>query len=91
MSGKHYEHLRASDERSLEDWVLPITTLLVPIFFVMMIPRGEVGLIFAAIGQGLVVADEHSRNDLDQLATPLIGNLIGVGAPRMVEEPIPVG
>lgn len=104
LDEKHYEALRASDERSLEDWVLPITTLLVPIFFVMMgfrvdlrslanptavwlaagltfvailgkqacslgvwnrdldrlsigigmIPRGEVGLIFAAIGEGLV-------------------------------------
>ena len=104
LDEKHYEQLRASDERSLEDWVLPITTLLVPIFFVLMgfqvdlrsfldpsvlllaagitvaavlgkqacslgvigrgldrfsvgigmIPRGEVGLIFAAIGQGLM-------------------------------------
>ena len=92
------------DDRSLEDWVLPLTTLFVPIFFVMMgfqvdlrsfvnpsalwlaagitvaaivgkqmcslgvlgrgldrvsvgigmIPRGEVGLIFAAIGQTLM-------------------------------------
>jgi Kef-type K+ transport system membrane component KefB len=104
LDEKHYETLRAQDQRSLEDWVLPVTTLLVPIFFVMMgfqvdlrsfkdpqvivlaacitvaaiigkqicslgafgvgidrlsigfgmIPRGEVGLIFAAIGQGLV-------------------------------------
>ena len=105
LDEKHYESLQANDERSLEDWVLPITTLLVPIFFVMMgfqvdlksflnlsilllaagitiaaivgkqacslgvvggdadrlsvgigmIPRGEVGLIFAAIGQGLSI------------------------------------
>lgn len=104
LDEKHYRALQAQDERSLEDWVLPVTTLLVPIFFVMMgfqvdlrsfldpavlllaagltfvailgkqvcslgvigkgidrlsvgigmIPRGEVGLIFAAIGQGLV-------------------------------------
>jgi Kef-type K+ transport system membrane component KefB len=104
LDEKHYEKLRASDERSLEEWVIPIATLLVPIFFVMMgfqvdlrsfldpsvlllatgitvaaivgkqvcglgvtergldrmsvgigmIPRGEVGLIFAAIGQRLV-------------------------------------
>lgn len=103
LDESHYEKLRVSDKDSLEDWVLPITTLLVPIFFVMMgfsvdlrsfldpgvlilaggitvaaiigkqacslgvvgagvdrlsvgigmIPRGEVGLIFAAIGQGL--------------------------------------
>jgi Kef-type K+ transport system membrane component KefB len=106
LDRKHYEVLQGSDKRSLEDWVLPITTLLVPIFFVMMgfqvdlrsfldpsvlllaagitvaavigkqacsfgvvgrgldrlsvgigmIPRGEVGLIFAAIGQGLMSA-----------------------------------
>lgn len=104
LDEKHYAALRTDDQRSLEDWVLPVTTLLVPIFFVMMgfqvdlrsfrdphvlilaasitvaaiigklacslgvlgrgvdrlsigfgmIPRGEVGLIFAAIGQGLV-------------------------------------
>jgi Kef-type K+ transport system membrane component KefB len=104
LDERHYESLRASDERSLEDWVLPLTTLFVPIFFVMMgfqvdlrsflnpaalwlaagitaaaiigkqacslgvlgrgldrvsigigmIPRGEVGLIFAAIGQTLI-------------------------------------
>ena len=104
LDEKHHAHMHAKDERSLEDWVLPVTTLLVPIFFVMMgfqvdlrsfrdpqvlllasgltvvailgkqvcslgvigpgidrlsvgigmIPRGEVGLIFAAIGQGLV-------------------------------------
>ncbi|WP_010585902.1 cation:proton antiporter [Schlesneria paludicola] len=104
LDEKHYAALRTQDQRSLEDWVLPVTTLLVPIFFVMMgfqvdlrsfrdpqvlilaagitvaaiigkqfcslgaigrgidrlsigfgmIPRGEVGLIFAAIGQGLV-------------------------------------
>jgi Kef-type K+ transport system membrane component KefB len=104
LDEKHYRPMQAEDERSLEDWTLPITTLLVPIFFVMMgfqvdlrsfgdphvvllaagltvagiigkqacslgvlgsgvdrmsvgigmIPRGEVGLIFAAIGQGLM-------------------------------------
>ncbi len=103
LDERHYASLHARDERSLEDLVLPITTLLVPIFFVMMgfqvdlqsfmdpvvlvlaacitiaaiigkqacslgvtggidrltvgfgmIPRGEVGLIFAAIGQGLM-------------------------------------
>jgi Kef-type K+ transport system membrane component KefB len=104
LDEKHYTALHTQDERSLEDWVLPVTTLLVPIFFVMMgfqvdlrsfrdphvlllaagltfvaivgkqicslgviskgidrlsvgigmIPRGEVGLIFAAIGKGLV-------------------------------------
>lgn len=102
MDEKHYKELHGRDERSLEDVILPISTLLVPIFFVMMgfqvdlksfldptvlivafgitvaaivgkqvcslgvgpdvnrlsigigmIPRGEVGLIFAAIGQGL--------------------------------------
>jgi Kef-type K+ transport system membrane component KefB len=106
LDKKHYEVFQTADKRSLEDWVLPITTLLVPVFFVMMgfqvdlrsfqdpsvlllaggitvaamlgkqacslgvigrgvdrlsvgigmIPRGEVGLIFAAIGQGLVIA-----------------------------------
>jgi Kef-type K+ transport system membrane component KefB len=105
LDEKHYHVLRGQDERSLEDWVLPITTLLVPVFFVVMgfhvdlksfadpavlllaagltvaaiigkqacslgvlggaadrlsvglgmIPRGEVGLIFAAIGQVIVV------------------------------------
>jgi Kef-type K+ transport system membrane component KefB len=104
LDEKHYRRFQSPEERSLEQWVLPITTLLVPIFFVMMgfqvdlrsfrdpqvlvlaagltvaaiigkqvcslgvlgrdadrlsvglgmIPRGEVGLIFAAIGQGLV-------------------------------------
>jgi Kef-type K+ transport system membrane component KefB len=104
LDEKHYSALRTRDQRSLEDWVLPVTTILVPIFFVMMgfqvdlrnflnpqvlilaaaitiaaiagkqvcslgvwgrgidrlsvgfgmIPRGEVGLIFAAIGQGLI-------------------------------------
>jgi len=104
LDKKHYEVLQGADKRSLEDWVLPIATLLVPIFFVMMgfqvdlrdfldpsvllfaagitvaavlgkqacslgvvgrgldrlsvgigmIPRGEVGLIFAAIGQKLI-------------------------------------
>lgn len=106
LDERHYAPLRKDDERSLEDWVLPLTTLFVPIFFVMMgfqvdlrsflnpaalglaagitvaaivakqacslgvlgrgldrlsvgigmIPRGEVGLIFAAIGQGLMTA-----------------------------------
>jgi Kef-type K+ transport system membrane component KefB len=104
LDERHYAALRVADERSLEDWVLPLTTLFVPIFFVMMgfqvdlrsllnpaalglaagitvaamlgkqacslgvlgrgldrlsvgigmIPRGEVGLIFAAIGQRLM-------------------------------------
>ena len=104
LDERHYAPLRVDDERSLEDWVLPLTTLFVPIFFVMMgfqvdlrsflnpaalwlaagitavaivgkqacslgvldrgldrvsvgigmIPRGEVGLIFAAIGQNLM-------------------------------------
>lgn len=104
LDERHYASLRVDDERSLEDWVLPLTTLFVPIFFVMMgfqvdlrsflnpaalwlaagitaaaiigkqacslgvlgrgldrvsigigmIPRGEVGLIFAAIGQTLM-------------------------------------
>lgn len=104
LDHKHYSPLQRDDPRSLEEWVLPLTTLLVPIFFVMMgfqvdlrsfqdpqalllaatltvaavlgkqicslgvlskgidrlsvgfgmIPRGEVGLIFAAIGLGLV-------------------------------------
>jgi Kef-type K+ transport system membrane component KefB len=112
LDEKHYEKLRASDERSLEDWVLPITTLFVPIFFVMMgfqvdlrsfldpsvlllaggitvaaivgkqvcslgvferglnrlsvgigmIPRGEVGLIFAAIGARLMEGGEPVIN-----------------------------
>ncbi len=103
LDEKHYASLLHKEERSLEDWVMPVTTLMVPIFFVMMgfnvdlrsfmnpqvlllaggitaaaiigkqvcafgvlerqvdrlsvgigmIPRGEVGLIFAAIGQGL--------------------------------------
>jgi Kef-type K+ transport system membrane component KefB len=111
LDEKHYEKL-VSDERSLEDWVLPLTMLLVPIFFVMMgfqvdlrsflkpsvlllavgvtvaaiigkqacslgvvgrgmdrlsvglgmIPRGEVGLIFAAIGQELVHEGEPVIN-----------------------------
>lgn len=108
LDEKHYSALHAKVERSMEDWVLPVTTLLVHIFFVMMgfqvdlrsfrdpqvlllaegltfvaiigkqvcslgvigkgidrpsvgigmIPRGEVGLIFAAIGQGLVSQGE---------------------------------
>jgi Kef-type K+ transport system membrane component KefB len=103
LDERHYRSLKASDEDSMEDMVIPITTLLVPIFFVMMgfqvdlrsfadikvlglaaaitvaavigkqvcyfgpiergldrmsigigmIPRGEVGLIFAAIGSRL--------------------------------------
>lgn len=103
LDERHYRSLQASDEDSLEAKVIPITTLLVPIFFVMMgfqvdlrsfadvkvlglaaaitvaaiigkqvcyfgplergldrmsigigmIPRGEVGLIFAAIGSRL--------------------------------------
>lgn len=105
LDEKHYRSMRSGNDRSLEEWVMPITVLLVPIFFVMMglqvdlrsftdpgtlglaagltcaaiigkmacslgvlergidrlsigfgmIPRGEVGLIFAAIGQGLVI------------------------------------
>ncbi|MFO0912124.1 MAG: cation:proton antiporter [Pirellulales bacterium] len=105
LDEKHYAALHSKDERSMEDWILPVTTLFVPIFFVMMgfqvdlpsfrdpeilllaaglivaavlgkqscalgvldpridrlsvgismIPRGEVGLIFAAIGRGLTV------------------------------------
>ncbi|MBI3462183.1 MAG: cation:proton antiporter [Planctomycetes bacterium] len=112
LDAKHYEVLQGPGERSLEDWVLPVTTLLVPIFFVMMgfqvdlrsfgdpsvlllalgitaaaligkqacslgvvgrgidrlsvgigmIPRGEVGLIFAAIGRGLVENGEPVIN-----------------------------
>jgi len=110
LDEKHYVAFQTNknDDRSLEDWVLPITMLLVPIFFVMMgfqvnlrsfqnpqvlllaagltvaaiigkqacslavltrgadrlsvglgmIPRGEVGLIFAAIGQGLILNGE---------------------------------
>ncbi len=108
LDEKHYAGTHEHQQRSLEEWVLPITTLLVPIFFVMMgfsvdlrnladpkvlllalgltlvaiigkqvcslgvlspgidrlsvgigmIPRGEVGLIFAAIGQSLVL-DGH--------------------------------
>jgi Kef-type K+ transport system membrane component KefB len=104
LDERHYASLRVNDERSLEAWVLPLTTVFVPIFFVMMgfqvdlrsllnpaalwlaagitvaaivgkqacslgvlgrgldrlsvgigmIPRGEVGLIFAAIGQRLM-------------------------------------
>jgi Kef-type K+ transport system membrane component KefB len=103
LDERHYKSLKEHDEHSLEDMVIPITTLLVPIFFVMMgfqvdlrsfkdpkvlglaaaitvaavigkqvcyfgpiergldrlsigigmIPRGEVGLIFAAMGANL--------------------------------------
>jgi Kef-type K+ transport system membrane component KefB len=103
LDERHYSSLKANDHQSLEEMVIPITTMLVPIFFVMMgfqvdlrsfadvkvlglaaaitvaailgkqvcalgpvergldrlsigigmIPRGEVGLIFAAIGSGL--------------------------------------
>lgn len=104
LDESHYAAHLPEDERRLEEWVLPLTTILVPIFFVMMglhvdlralgdrsvvtflagillaailgkqvcglgvlgrgadrlsvgigmIPRGEVGLIFAAIGEKLV-------------------------------------
>lgn len=103
LDERHYRALKANDHDSLEEKIIPITTMLVPIFFVMMgfavdlksfadtsvlglaaaitaaaivgkqvcglgpiekgldrvsigigmIPRGEVGLIFAAIGRGL--------------------------------------
>ena len=36
LDERHDVPLRVDDERSLEDWVLPLTTLFVPIFFVMM-------------------------------------------------------
>jgi Kef-type K+ transport system membrane component KefB len=105
LDERHYRSLMSDDHDSLEERVIPITTMLVPIFFVMMgftvdlrsftdtsvlgmaaaitiaaiigkqvcafgpiergldrlsigigmIPRGEVGLIFAAIGQGLTI------------------------------------
>lgn len=113
LDERHYEVLRRNDEQSLEDLVLPVAALLVPIFFVMMgfqvnllyftdvkilglalaitlaailgkqacalgvvergldrlsvgigmIPRGEVGLIFAAIGQGLFVGGRQVVDD----------------------------
>jgi Kef-type K+ transport system membrane component KefB len=103
LDERHYHSLLAHDEDSLEEKIIPITTMLVPVFFVMMgfavdlrsfanvsalglaaaltiaaiigkqvcafgpiergldrlsigigmIPRGEVGLIFAAIGSQL--------------------------------------
>lgn len=103
LDERHYRTLLAHDDDSLEDKIIPITTMLVPVFFVMMgfavdlrsfadtsvlglaailtfvailgkqlcglgpiergldrlsigigmIPRGEVGLIFAAIGREL--------------------------------------
>ncbi len=105
LDERHYRALQRHDDESMEDMVIPITTMLVPIFFVMMgftvdlrsftdtsvlgmaaaitlvailgkqicafgplergldrlsigigmIPRGEVGLIFAAIGQELKI------------------------------------
>jgi Na+:H+ antiporter len=105
----HYRELAAKEERQLEDLVRPISSFLVPVFFVLMgmrvdlsalmrpeilglagtltlaaiigkqacalgalgarldwlsigigmIPRGEVGLIFANIGLALVVRGEH--------------------------------
>jgi Kef-type K+ transport system membrane component KefB len=105
----HYRDFAAKKERPLEDLVRPISSFLVPVFFVLMgmrvdlstfmrpeilglaavltvaavlgkqacalgalgsrldwrsigigmIPRGEVGLIFANIGLGLVVRGEH--------------------------------
>lgn len=105
LDERHYRTLKSHDDDSLEETILPITTMLVPIFFVMMgftvdlrsfaetsvigmaaaftiaaiigkqicalgplergldrtsigigmIPRGEVGLIFAAIGAELQV------------------------------------
>jgi len=105
----HYQDLAAKEERQLEDLVRPISSFLVPVFFVLMgmqvdlsafmrpeilglaaalslaavlgkqacalgavgtrldwlsigigmIPRGEVGLIFANIGLSLVVRGEH--------------------------------
>jgi Kef-type K+ transport system membrane component KefB len=108
LDERHYKALKSHDDDSLEDRVIPITTMLVPVFFVMMgftvdlrsfadtsvlgmaaaftvaaivgkqicalgpiergldrmsigigmIPRGEVGLIFAAIGAELQV---HGR------------------------------
>lgn len=105
LDERHYVALKSNDQDSMEDMVVPITTMLVPIFFVMMgftvdlrsfadtsvlgmaltitlaaiigkqvcafgplergldrlsigvgmIPRGEVGLIFAAIGRELKI------------------------------------
>lgn len=105
LDERHYRALKSDDNDSLEDRIIPITTMLVPVFFVMMgftvdlrsfadtsvigmaaaitvaaiigkqvcafgplergldrmsigigmIPRGEVGLIFAAIGAELKV------------------------------------
>jgi Kef-type K+ transport system membrane component KefB len=109
LDERHYRALKTNDHESMEEMVIPITTLLVPIFFVMMgftvdlrsfadtsvlgmaaaitvaaiigkqvcafgplergldrlsigigmIPRGEVGLIFAAIGAELKI-DGHA-------------------------------
>jgi len=105
----HYRELAAKEEKQLEDLIRPISSFLVPVFFVLMgmrvdlsalvrpeilglaaaltvaaivgkqacalgalgsrldwlsigigmIPRGEVGLIFANIGLTLVVRGEH--------------------------------
>lgn len=109
LENLHYRDLAAKEERQLEDLVRPISSFLVPVFFVLMgmrvdlgallrpeilglaaaltlaavvgkqacalgawgarldwlsigigmIPRGEVGLIFANIGLTLVVRGEH--------------------------------
>jgi Kef-type K+ transport system membrane component KefB len=113
LDERHYVALKSNDHDSMEDMVIPITTMLVPIFFVMMgftvdlrsfadttvlgmaaaitaaailgkqicalgpiergldrlsigigmIPRGEVGLIFAAIGKGLKTNGQPVVND----------------------------
>ncbi len=113
LDERHYRALKKHDHDSMEETVIPITTMLVPIFFVMMgfsvdlrsfadttvlgmaaaitiaaiigkqacalgpierglnrtaigigmIPRGEVGLIFAAIGKGLQVNGESVVSD----------------------------
>jgi Kef-type K+ transport system membrane component KefB len=109
LESLHYRDLAAKEERQLEDLIRPISSFLVPVFFVLMgmrvdlstlvrpeilglaalltmaaiagkqacalgalgarldwmsigigmIPRGEVGLIFANIGMTLVVRGEH--------------------------------
>jgi Kef-type K+ transport system membrane component KefB len=109
LENLHYRELEAKEDRQLEDLVRPISSFLVPVFFVLMgmrvdlstfmrpeilglagmltvaailgkqacalgalgsrldwlsigigmIPRGEVGLIFANIGLTLVVRGEH--------------------------------
>lgn len=113
LDERHYRALLAHDDDSLEDKIIPITTMLVPIFFVMMgfavdlrsfantsvlgmaaaitfvailgkqvcalgpiergldrlsigigmIPRGEVGLIFAAMGRELKSGGQPVVND----------------------------